>query len=121
MKIVSYTSAAHSSGKFIQFMLRGQEYLVFAPFSLCTYHVDILQRFLEDEAVPHKPLSQDYILVKESTFNMIGGGRYQLDSEAKTLVLSDNSQAFGRFSEIELDNKIAGAGHDWSAYRLTIR
>ena len=49
-----------------------------------------------------------------------GGGRFRVDTLTETLLLWDNSQAYGRFEESGLSDKIAGAGHPWSGYEVKI-
>ena len=49
-----------------------------------------------------------------------GGDRFRVNALTETLLLWDNSQAYGRFEESGLPDKIAGAGHPWSGYEVKI-
>lgn len=123
MQIVSYTENLDSetNGKFVQFVWGGEEYLVFGPFSKFTFHIDILSRFLDDSEIPYKRLDSDHLLIKDSVFNVLGGGRFRLNPQEKVLELYDNSQVYGRFEEFELGKKIANAAHVWSEFDIRIR
>ncbi len=123
MIIVSYLPASPAPeeclGKFVQLYWGGAEYLIFAPFTLYGYHVRILTRFLEENQIPYGKLGQDYLVVKDSQLNVVGGGRFKLDPIGGTLELWDNSQAYGPFDPTRLAEKIAESWHDWN--QLTVK
>jgi hypothetical protein len=107
-------------GTFLQLRWRGQEYLVFAPQTLHRYHNQLLAHFLTDHAIPHRWLNQETLQVDEPELAVSGGGRFRVNTLTETLRLWDNSQAYGRFEESGLPDKIAGAGHLWSSYEVKI-
>jgi len=106
-------------GKFLQLMWRGQEYLIFAPSGLHRYHNQILAHFLTDNTISHRWVTQERLEFAHPALVVIGGGRFRVSTEEKTLALWDDSQAYGRFQAPGLADKIAAAGHPWS--RFTIR
>jgi hypothetical protein len=124
--IIEYTPFAGQArpleyqGKFLQLVLRAQEYLVFAPAEIHRYHNQILAHFLEDNSIPCKWLSREELEVKSPDLAVLGGGRFRVNTEKKTLDLWDNSQAYGRFREHGLRDGIATASHAWSNYEIRI-
>jgi hypothetical protein len=85
------------------------------------YHTQILARFLEEQGLAHHWIGEDKLVVDDPEFRLIGGGRYQIRPGQARLDLWDNSQVYGRFDEAGLEQKIAGAGHPWSGFKVTIR
>jgi len=51
---------------------------------------------------------------------VIGGGRFRLDRERRHLRLWDDSQAYGRFDERGLADKLAHATEPWNGLRIEI-
>ena len=109
-----------SKGKFIQFTLGEREYLVFAPFSLHLYHNQILSQFVRENDIAHRWIGRETLAVDDPELQVIGGGRFHVDEQRGVLKLSDNSQAYGRFDERGLADKIAASGHVWSRYKIVI-
>jgi hypothetical protein len=107
-------------GKFLQLVLRGQEYLLFAPRALHRFHYQILARFLAEHAIPYRWVSEQALEVNAPELAVIGGGKFRVRAKDRTLELWDNSQAYGRFDERELPEKIASAGHRWSRFAVRI-
>ncbi|MGA7800895.1 MAG: hypothetical protein WCC36_08790 [Gammaproteobacteria bacterium] len=107
-------------GKFLQLRLQGREYLVFAPFALFRYHNQLLARFLADRNLPHRWATPQRLVVDAADLDVYGGGRFRADAASGILRLWDNSQAYGRFREPGLAERIAAAGHRWSGFRVVI-
>lgn len=107
-------------GKFLQLVLRGVEYLVFAPASLHRYHNQILAQFCADRGIPHRWVTDERLEVDSPQLAVLGGGRFRADTVQRRLELWDNSQAYGRFDERGLAAKIAAAKHSWRTYVVTI-
>ena len=107
-------------GKFVQLLLDGREHLVFAPSEVHRYHNQILARFLEENTVVHRWVSRERLEFDSSEVRVIGGGRFRVNRQAKRLELWDNSQAYGRFDEKGLAEKLAGTGHPWGGFDVTI-
>ena len=123
--IVFYPATAEpqgfeSKGKFIQFTLGEREYLVFAPFSLHGYHNQILAQFIRENDIAHRWFGRETLVIDDPELLVIGGGRYHLDEQRGVLKLSDNSQAYGRFDERGMAEKIAASNHAWSRYKVVI-
>lgn len=118
--ILSYATASNVEGKFIQFTLRGCEYLVFAPRELHQFHNQILAHFLADYNIPHRWINDQTLDIEASDFSITGGGKFRVNTKAKTLELWDDSQVYGRFDEQGLTEKIAAAGHPWSGFDVRI-
>jgi hypothetical protein len=107
-------------GKFIQFRWRGQEYLAFAPFEIHRYHNQILGHFLQEQGIAHRWLDRQRLAIDDPGLRVIGGGRFRLDLTRRSLELWDDSQAYGRFDELGLADKIARAGKPWSGLRIEV-
>lgn len=109
-----------SKGKFIQVTLGKREYLVFAPFSLHLYHNQILAQFVRENDIAHRWIRRDCLAVDDPDLQVIGGGRFHVDEQRRVLKLSDNSQAYGRFDERGMADKIAASNHAWSRFKVVI-
>ena len=126
LKIVAYSASDRAQGrneykgKFVQLALRDREYLLFAPFDLHSYHNQICARFLADNGIAHRWINEERLEFQCPEFTIFGGGRFHINTEKKTLKLWDNSQAYGRFDEHGLKEKIAAADHPWSGFAVDI-
>lgn len=124
--ITAYVSSEHAreraeyEGKFLQIALRGREYLLFASFELHRYHNQILTRFLDDNGIAHRWFNEERLEFDCAELTIFGGGRFHIDTDARTLQLCDNSQVYGRFDERGLKEKIAAAEHPWSGFAVDI-
>ncbi len=113
---------ARMEGKFLQLRLDGQEWLVFAPRARHRYHNQILAELLGERGTPYVWEDGRTVLgFHDPGVEVIGGGRFAADTEAGTLLLWDDSRAYGRFDERGLAGRIAAAGHPWSRFAVTIR
>jgi hypothetical protein len=109
-----------STGKFLQLTWRGQAYLLFAPESVHRYHNQILGQFLTEHHIIHEWKGKHTLVAQDPALAVHGGGRFVVDRTRRTLTLSDNSHAYGRFQELGLADEIAAARHPWQGYRLHI-
>ena len=114
------TGETSCQGKFLQLVLERQDYLVFSPGSLHRYHNQMLARFLEGKSVAHHWITQERLEYDTSKLEVLGGGRFRADREARTLELWDDSHVYGRFENQGLAESIAHTGHPWSSYRVRI-
>lgn len=119
-RVASTDMPSRLEGKFVQLVFQDCEHLVFAPFMLHGYHNQILARFLDERGISHRWRNPEVLDVETPALRVIGGGRYEVDVEAKTLSLWDNSQVYGRFDSHGLRDKISGAAHKWSGYSISI-
>lgn len=113
-------AAPEREGKFVQLVLRGREYLVFAPRELHRFHNQILGQFLAERSLPHRWSGEQALEIKAPELAVIGGGKFRVNTETKTLELWDNSQVYGRFDDRGLAERISAADHPWSGYALQI-
>ena len=114
------TASANCEGKFLQLVLEGSAYLVFSPASLDRYHNQMLARFLKDQGVAHQWVTPEQLTFDSAKLQVMGGGRFRVDSKAETLELWDNSHVFGPFDPRGLAESIASARHAWSGYAVKI-
>lgn len=122
--ILDYSSPGapgEREGKFLQLVLGGREYLLFASGEPYRYHNQILARFLAERGVPHRWATSERLEIDGPGPTVVGGGRFRSDATGRVLELWDDSHAYGRFDERGLAEKIAAAGHAWSGYRVAIR
>lgn len=108
------------TGKFLQLIWRGDEYLVFAEPAAHRFHNQILARFLAERGVEHRWRDEQTLEFDGAQLTVVGGGRFRLDTASRTLELWDHSQAYGRFAEPGLAERIAAADPAWTGYRVTI-
>ncbi|HYA39478.1 MAG TPA: hypothetical protein VEI74_14520 [Candidatus Methylomirabilis sp.] len=118
--ILSYLASGNGEGKFIQFTLGGREYLVFAPRELHRFHNQILAHFLAERRLPHRWNNEHLLEIEAPDLTVIGGGKFRVNTEMKTLKLWDDSQIYGRFDERGLAQRIGTADHPWSGYLIQI-
>ncbi|PLX84107.1 MAG: hypothetical protein C0617_09245 [Desulfuromonas sp.] len=111
---------AEEEGKFLQIVWRGREHLLFAPAEVHRYHNQILARFLQENAIAHRWVTEEKLEVDSPDLAVTGGGRYRAEVEGKVLELYDDSQAYGRFDEGGLAERVAASGGLWSGYDIRI-
>lgn len=122
--IISYPAASGAGspntveGKFLQLRWDEREYLVFASFDLHRYHNQILAHFAADLGISHRWLDGVTLEVDAPELKVVGGGRFRLDDDR--LVLSGESQVYGRFDSEGLEQRIGDAGHAWSSSLVEI-
>jgi hypothetical protein len=115
-----YGAAAPVEGKFVQLRLRGKEYLLFAAPELHRFHNQILADFLEHQHIAYHWTDNQTLAIDLPELTVVGGGRFRADGDTRTLTLWDNSQAYGRFDERGLKEKIGSAESPWKDFSITI-
>lgn len=123
VKILEYgfaDAATEVQGKFLQLRFADSEYLLFAPKQLHGFHSQLLAHFLEDRELAHHWEDEQTLKIDIAGMTIIGGGKFRLDRSARTLELYDNSQAFGRFDDRAIVERIKAAGHGWGDYDIKI-
>jgi len=125
VNIVTYdlpvtNEASEIQGKFVQINWGGAEYLLFAPFALYHYHVQILSRFLDDQQIQYKWLNAEQLLIKDSCLHVVGGGRFLLEPALQRLKLWGSSQAFGPFEATGLHQRLSESFHPWHHFEITL-
>jgi hypothetical protein len=95
------------SGKFVQMRHRSAEYLVFSPKEFTKYHANIVERFCLDKGIEgaYDSGGKRYD-ISDRAWTVTGGGKYEIDTDKKTIKLLDNSMAYGKFDILGLREKI---------------
>lgn len=109
-----------SEGKFVQLKWRDREYLIFADFDTHRYHTQILGQFLDEQGIPHHWDDPQHLDLENSPVAVMGGGRYRADTANKALELWDDSQAYGRFQDEGLTERLARTTHPWQGFSVRI-
>ena len=95
------------SGKFVQIRHGSTEYLVFSPKEFTKYHANIAERFCLDKGIEggYDSGGKRYD-ISDRAWIVAGGGKYEIDTNKKTIKLYDNSMAYGKFDIQELREKM---------------
>lgn len=111
-EIYNNTGISHdcSKGKFVQIVHEEDGYyLIFSPTSICTYHAQIVNLFCK-EHLTHWYFDinekQDHGQLQVEKATIVGGGYYEIFSEARRLNLHGASLAFGDYEVLGLEEKI---------------
>ena len=95
------------AGKFVQIRKGSTEYLVFSPKKFTRFHADIVRRFCTDREIRGVFNSQSKSFdVRDPSWVVAGGGKFEIDRGKKFLHLYDNSMAYGKFDGRGLKEKI---------------
>ncbi|HWR72847.1 MAG TPA: hypothetical protein VN604_06735 [Nitrospirota bacterium] len=99
-----YTSIARTSippvisGKFLQIMHENTIYLVLSPKELTKYHANIVERFCMDKGIEGSyDAKREKFSIRDQAWQVTGGGKFERDTNKKTIKLYDNSMAYGKF------------------------
>jgi Janus/Ocnus family (Ocnus) len=98
-------------GKFVQIWLGDtEEFIVVAPWGLASYHAHIVERFLTERGVTgnYSPKRDEYHH-QDNAWTVIGGGRFELDDEARTLRLYSRSIAYGPYEQSGLADRLSAS------------
>ncbi len=95
------------SGKFVQIRNETTFYLVLSPSEFTKYHANIVERFCLDKGIEgsYDPEKKHYD-IHDRAWKITGGGKFDLDTNKKTIKFYDNSMAYGRFNESLLGEMI---------------
>ncbi len=95
------------NGKFVQIRNKQTEYLVFSPKELTLYHANIVERFCLDKGLKGAYRGEEKRFdIREPGWEVVGGGKFDIDKTTKQVRLYDNSLAYGRFDSKGLAGKI---------------
>ncbi len=85
-------------GKFVQIRNESVLYLVFSPSEFTQYHADIVQRFCLDRGIEGSfdPEKKRYD-IHDQAWEILGGGKFELDRDKKVIKLYNDSMAYGKF------------------------
>jgi hypothetical protein len=131
MTFIDYTTFYFSSiigtaipslvtGKFVQIRNGNALYLIFSPKEFTKYHANIVERFCMDKGVEGRYDSKrEKFFIQDQTWGIVGGGKFERDTNKKTIKLFDNSMAYGKFKAEGLKEALA-ALPEFSGYTVTI-
>jgi hypothetical protein len=86
------------SGKFVRIRGEAADYLVFSPKAYAKYHANIVDRFCADKGIKGSYNKEGAkFIIADAAWEVLGGGKYDLDRNKKTIKLYDNSMAYGKF------------------------
>jgi hypothetical protein len=108
------------SGKFVQIRHEGTEYLIFSPKEFSKYHADLVRRFCRERGVDGVYNDQlKRFDIRDPSWDILGGGKFEMDRQKGILRLYDDSMAYGRFNPSGLKERILSL-KDMSGYRIEI-
>lgn len=130
LKLIDYSDAYYSgkkgsapdkiTGKFVQIRNDQTEYLVFAPKEFAAYHANIVERFCMDRGIKGAYRGEEKTYeIRERGWDVVGGGKFEIDKSKKVIRLYDNSMAYGRFDSKGLAEKIQSIGN-LSDYKVMV-
>jgi Janus/Ocnus family (Ocnus) len=101
------TPPDRTEGKFVQIRNGGIEYLVFSTKDIAPYHADLVEKFCEERNIPGSYVKERKRYdIHDPEWVVVGGGKFETDREKKSIILYDNSMAYGRFDPNSLEEKI---------------
>jgi hypothetical protein len=101
------TAPDRTAGKFVQIRNADTEYLVFSPREVAQYHADLVERFCKERNIPGSYVSERRRYdIHDPAWVVIGGGKFETDRKKRSIILHDNSMAYGRFDSSGLKEKI---------------
>lgn len=115
------TTPPQREGKFVVMANGDDRYIVFSPRGMCTYHANIVERFLSSQGVRGAYSGKrDVFYPQSQEWDILGGGHWQLDEEAGTLRLFGSSQAYGRVDLQGLAVEVSAADGFVSGHQIVI-
>jgi hypothetical protein len=106
--VAKIAEPAVTSGKFVRIRTEAADYLVFSPREFSKYHANIVERFCLDKGIEgrYDPERKRYNIIDQSWF-ILGGGKFEKDTDRKVLRLYDDSMAYGKFEKQGLREAIS--------------
>ncbi len=99
-----YTSVAQTTippvttGKFVQIKHEGEIILVLSPKDLTKYHANIVERFCMDKGLEGSyDRKRQKFSIADKEWQVLGGGKFDRDTNKKAIKLYDESMAYGKF------------------------
>lgn len=131
MTFIDYTSFYYSSiaktavpaataGKFVQIRKGNELYLVLSPKELTKYHANIVERFCMDKGIEGSyDARREKFFISDSSWQVLGGGKFERDGSKKTITFSDNSMAYGKFKGAGMQEMLT-ALPEFAGYTIVI-
>ncbi len=96
------------NGKFVQIRNESTLYLVFSPSEFTKYHANIVERFCLEKGIEgsYGPEKKRYDMYDQA-WRVLGGGKFEMDSDKKAIKLYDDSMAYGKFDASGLKETIS--------------
>lgn len=121
-----YTSVARAAvppvvtGKFVQIRNGNTRYLVLSPRELTKYHANIIERFCMDKGLEGSyDAKREKFTIYDQGWTVGGGGKFERDTNKRTIKMYDNSKAYGKFDASGLTETLA-ALPELAGYTITI-
>lgn len=108
-------------GKFVQINWKGEPWLLFASRDQHGFHNQIVAHFMSEQHLPHHWHSPELLHFDQPELEILGGGKFSINWQEKQLVLSDNSQVYGRFVATGLKEALQHSGLPWAGFEIEIR
>ena len=129
--LIDYTSLYYPSlagtsvlavvaGKFVQIRNGNTLYLILSPKELTKYHANIVERFCMDKSIEGRyDVKREKFTIMDREWQIIGGGKFERDTNKKAIKLYGDSMAYGKFDETGL-KEIIRALPEFSGYTISI-
>lgn len=96
------------SGKFVQIRHGDTLFLVISPKEFTKYHANIIERFCMDKGIEGSyDVKKETFTIRDQAWEVLGGGKFELDRSTRTIRLYGDSMAYGRFRPEGLKDAIA--------------
>ena len=111
---------ASVTGKFVQIRNGNTLYIILSPREFTKYHANIIERFCMDKRIEgHYDARREKFTIDDQAWQIVGGGKFERDSNKKAIKLYDNSMAYGKFESTGL-SEMLGALPEFSGYDIIV-
>jgi hypothetical protein len=108
------------AGKFVQVRNGNVLYLVLSPKAFTKYHANIIEQFCRDKGIEGSyDGKREKFTITDREWQIVGGGKFERDTNKKAIKLYDDSMAYGKFNRAGL-KEFLGALTEFSDYSLSI-
>ncbi len=105
--IAKATAPPQVAGKFVQIRHDSTEYLVFSPGEFTKYHAGIVERLCLDKGIEGSyDAERKRFSIQDRSWTIVGGGKFEISRDRRTIRLFDDSMAYGKFDRAGLAEKI---------------
>jgi hypothetical protein len=109
-----------TTGKFVQIGNGYMLYLVLSPKEFTKYHANIVERFCMDKATEGSyDAKREKFTIFDRSWVIIGGGKFERDTNKKAIKLYDNSMAYGKFHAAGL-KEMLGTLPEFVGYNILV-
>lgn len=108
------------SGKFVQIRHDGEEYIVLAPKDYAPFHANIIEKFCQESCISGGYYDDGRAFrIHASGWLIVGGGKFEIDTEGKSLRLYDESLIYGKFDDSGLAQRLQTTT-ELTGYTITV-